>query len=174
MCLSVSSSISVTLMDCVERICQWPVKVTSATRDVWTLSWTSPPENNLGRVCCSRTTMQQSPHWLHGTSHIYPHNCPFPFDDNHPYLIHPFSTNPTHHHEWHLHPVNLLPQYTFQDRPIDDRPTHGPDDSSTPWALTLHSIAREPHAKIWNVLPVKLNLNMLCINHSFCCHRHMV
>jgi len=34
--------------------------------------------------------MQQSPHWLQ----IYPQNCPFPFDDYNPRLIHPFLDRP--------------------------------------------------------------------------------
>jgi len=48
----------------------------------------------LGRACRSRSTTQQSPHWLQWTPQIHPQKCSFPFDDLYSHRIHPSLDRP--------------------------------------------------------------------------------
>jgi len=69
-----------------------------------------------------RTTMQQIPTGYNGTPQIHPaQNCPFPFDDNHHHVIHPFldRNRLTTPNGIRIHSA-ILPQYTFwTDRQTD-------------------------------------------------------
>jgi len=42
-----------------------------------------------------------------------------PFDDNHPHLIHPSSTNPTHYPRWHLDAISHFATIHFVDWQTD-------------------------------------------------------
>jgi len=57
------------------------------TRSFYSLSVTSPRSN-------LRRAPRKDPIGYNGTSEIYPQNCPFPFDDHHQILIHPFLDRP--------------------------------------------------------------------------------
>ena len=46
------------------------------------------PQSNLRRV------RRKGPVGYNGTPQIHPQNCPFPFDDHHPHLIHPSLDRP--------------------------------------------------------------------------------
>ena len=82
----------------------------------WVIIITSPPQSHLGRVRRSRTTMQQSLHWLR---HKFTSKLPFPFDDHHSHLIHPSSSDLTHYSKRHLDPVSRFAKVHFPDRHTD-------------------------------------------------------
>jgi len=94
-------------------------------------------ESRLVTECSSDTSaavVDKVPIGYNGTPQIHPQNCPFPFDDHHRNLIHPFLDQPP------LTTTNgiriqsaVLPQYTLQT----DRQTNGISESSVTWALSL-------------------------------------
>jgi len=56
-----------------------------------------------------RTSTQQRnkvPIGYDGTPQIHPPNCPFPFDDHHQNLIHPYRDRPPHHPKRHPDPIS--------------------------------------------------------------------
>jgi len=50
---------------------------------------THHPKRHLDRFTQFRTTVPQSAHWLQRNAPHSSQNCPFPFDNLHPYLTHP-------------------------------------------------------------------------------------
>ena len=103
---------------------------------------TSPPQSNLGRARRSRTTTQQSPHWLQWDAPNSTQNYPFLFDDRHPHLIHrpvPRPTPLTTPNGIRIRSA-VLPQYTFRtdrhtDRPTDTTHTHRPTNGINDWSM---------------------------------------
>jgi len=60
-------------------------------------AWAHPTHHairQLDRCTQFHTTTQQSPHWLQWDTANSPPNCPFPFDDHHQNLIHPYRARP--------------------------------------------------------------------------------
>ena len=94
---------------------------------------TNPPQRNLGRARRSRTTTQQSPHWLRWDAP----RLPFPFDDHRPSNTPiPRPTPLTTPNGIQIQSV-FLPQYTFRAVRPTHRPTDGLGDRSVRRALTL-------------------------------------
>jgi len=61
------------------------------------------------------------PTGYNGMPQIHPKNCPFPFDDNHPYLIHLSINQPHWPPKWHLDPISRFATILCRqtDRPTD-------------------------------------------------------
>jgi len=60
-------------------------------------AWAYPTHHakrQFDRCTQFHTTTQQSPHWLQWDAANSPRNCPFPFDDHHQNLIHPYRARP--------------------------------------------------------------------------------
>ena len=60
-------------------------------------AWAHPTphaKRQLDRSSHFHTTMQQNSHWLQWDAANSPTNCPFPFDDHHQNLIHPYRARP--------------------------------------------------------------------------------
>ena len=85
--------------------------------------WGDPTHHAKHSLISSHTSAQQrkkGPTGYSGMPQIHPKNCPFPFDDNHPHLIHHPLTNPTHYPNGIWIQSAVLPQYTLQtDREMD-------------------------------------------------------
>jgi len=63
---------------------------------------------------------------------VFTPNCPFPFDDHHQNLIHPYGhtePDPTHHRKRHPDPITRVATAHMWG------PTDGTSESSIPWAL---------------------------------------
>jgi len=75
------------------------------------------------------TTTQQSPHWLQWYAANSSPNCPFPFNDHHQNLIHPYWARPTHHPKRHPDPISRFATIHMCGQ------TNGTDECSITWAL---------------------------------------
>ena len=106
---------------------------------------THHPKWQLTQFTHFHQTTQQSPQWLQWDAQIHSQNCPFPFDDHHPYLIHPSLTDPIHHHKRHPDAINGFARVHFwTDRHTQrDRPTDGISKKRIPKVLTLYYVDRE-------------------------------
>jgi len=63
----------------------------SNTRMLGPTPLTTPNDSS---IALRTSTTQQSPHWLQWDATNSPPNCPFPFDDHHQNLIHPYQARP--------------------------------------------------------------------------------
>ena len=91
----------------------------SNTSMPWPTPLTMPNDISIG----SRTVTHQcnkGPICYNGMHRIHPHNCPVPFDDHQPHLIHSSLDRP------HCIQIQsaVLPQYTFQTNRQTDRQTN--------------------------------------------------
>jgi len=96
------------------------LKASSHTQVIWEQNFT------LAQLCNKVLT------GYNGMPHIYPQNCPFPFDDHHPiYYTHP-STDTTHLTKWHPNPINRFATIHFLDRQTDQQ-ARSHDASRSQW-----------------------------------------
>ena len=120
-------------------VLQVAIKCTTAERGTSDILWAATVTTekqflHLGRTRHSRTTSQQSPHWLQWDTPNSPQNCPLYFDNNHPYLIYMYPSI-----DWSCSPAQMASASNqLFCHSTHSRPTDGLGEKPVPKLLTLY------------------------------------
>jgi len=134
---------------------QWGVNAEKSPKQLLPLVAHEPPSNTWmpgpsplnmpnDRSIGSRTSAKlcnKVPIGYNGMPQIHPQNCPFPFDDHHPHLIHLFLDRPLSPPQTAFRSTQPFCQCTLSGQTDQQTETHWPIDGlgnrSITWALML-------------------------------------